>query len=369
MSGASRQERTLVEDAAAWAVRLDDGALSFEERQALADWLRASPQHVKELLATCAVMMAAGEIDPEKRLSIEALIADARDRVTPLPGAAQGGPAPPVGEKPTPPGRRRNVAVMAGAAAILLSVTSGALLVGRHFMDGASSVAPTLAYATRTGEQRSLTLDDGSIIHLNTESDVRIRYDDQERGIDLFRGEALFEVARDPARPFRVRAGDTVAEALGTTFNVYRRDAETTVAVIEGKVAIQRLGETAAAAQSDPVVGQPRPRRVTLTGGELARVREDQAVLTAPIESVEAVTSWRARQLRFSNTPLSEIAAQFNRYNRVKLRIEGAELAAFELSANFDADDPESLVELLETAFPVAAEHSREEIVLRGRAP
>ena len=98
-------------------------------------------------------------------------------------------------------------------------------------------------------------------------------------------------------------------------------------------------------------------------------MREDQAVLTAPIESVEAVTSWRARQLRFSNTPLSEIAAQFNRYNRVKLRIEGAELAAFELSANFDADDPQSLVELLETAFPVAAEHSREEIVLRRRAP
>ena len=63
------------------------------------------------------------------------------------------------------------------------------------------------------------------------------------------------------------------------------------------------------------------------------------------------------------------IAAQFNRYNRVKLRIEGAELAAFELSANFDADDPQSLVELLETAFPVAAEHRREEIVLRGRAP
>lgn len=367
MSGASRQERTLVEDAAAWAVRLDEGALSFEERQALADWLRASPQHVKELLATCAVMMAAGEIDPEKRLSIEALIADARDRVTPLPGAAQDRPAP--AEKTPTPGRRRNVAVMAGAAAILLSVTSGALLVGRHFMDGASSVAPTLAYATRTGEQRSLTLDDGSIIHLNTESDVRIRYGDRERGIDLFRGEALFEVARDPARPFRVRAGDTVAEALGTTFNVYRRDAETTVAVIEGKVAVRRLGETTPAVRSDPVAGQPRPRRVTLTGGELARVREDQAVLTAPIESVEAVTSWRARQLRFSNTPLSEIAAQFNRYNRVKLRIEGAELAAFELSANFDADDPQSLVELLETAFPVAAEHSREEIVLRGRAP
>ena len=366
MSGASRQERTLVEDAAAWAVRLDDGALSFEERQALADWLRASPQHVKELLATCAVMMAAGEIDPEKRLSIEALIADAQDRVTPLPGTADGGPAP--AEKTPTPGRRRNVAVLAGAAAILLSVTSGALLVGRHFMDGASSVEPTLAYATRTGEQRSLTLDDGSIIHLNTESDVRIRYGEQERGIDLFRGEALFEVARDPARPFRVRAGDTVAEALGTTFNVYLRDAETTVAVIEGKVAVRRLGETTPA-QSDPVAGQPRPRRVTLSGGELARVREDQAVLTAPIESVEAVTSWRARQLRFSNTPLSEIAAQFNRYNRVKLRIEGAELAAFELSANFDADDPQSLVELLETAFPVAAEHSREEIVLRRRAP
>ena len=258
---------------------------------------------------------------------------------------------------------------MAGAAAILLSVTSGALLVGRHFMTGASSVEPTLAYATRTGEQRSLTLDDGSIIHLNTESDVRIRYGDQERGIDLFRGEALFEVARDPARPFRVRAGDTVAEALGTTFNVYLRDAETTVAVIEGKVAVQRLGDRTPAVRSDPVIGQPRPRRVTLSGGELARVREDQAVLTAPIESVEAITSWRARQLRFSNTPLSEIAAQFNRYNRVKLRIEGAELAAFELSANFDADDPQSLVELLETAFPVAAEHSREEIVLRRRAP
>jgi len=95
-------------------------------------------------------------------------------------------------------------------------------------------------------------LTDGSVIHVNTQSEVAIRFTENLRTVELFRGEALFEVVHNPNRPFRVVAGDTVTEAIGTTFNVYKTKTQTTIAVIEGKVAVDSRHCT---------VGRNRPGR------------------------------------------------------------------------------------------------------------
>ena len=95
-------------------------------------------------------------------------------------------------------------------------------------------------HMTSLGEQRTLALEDGSLIHLNTQSEVRIAYTDTERRVDLIKGEALFDIETEPERPFKVNAGDTVAEALGTVFNVRLLRDSAVVSVVEGKVRVDQ---------------------------------------------------------------------------------------------------------------------------------
>src|SRR5262249_31967908 len=107
-----------------------------------------------------------------------------------------------------------------------------AILTGWMLADDAQT------YRTGVGEQRRVELADGSVVHLNSKSRVRVIYSDRARDFRLLEGEALFKVGHDAARPFRVRAGDNLIRALGTQFNVLRRPSGTTVQVIEGAVQV-----------------------------------------------------------------------------------------------------------------------------------
>src|SRR5262249_28353313 len=105
----------------------------------------------------------------------------------------------------------------------------------------------TERFNTPVGELREIQLADGSIVNLNAQSEVVVQFTRSERDIRLARGEAMFKVARDPARPFRVRTTNAIVEAVGTQFNVNARpDGTTTVAVLEGKVKL--AGDNAQAA-------------------------------------------------------------------------------------------------------------------------
>jgi transmembrane sensor len=184
-------------------------------------------------------------------------------------------------------------------------------------------------YSTATGEQRTLKLEDGSIIYLNTRSSVRVSYSSNARDINLQTGEALFSVAHDPARPFRVFAGDIVVRAVGTQFNVLRRPDETRVALVEGKVRVSTSPETLAGTSADA------PGSIQLSAGEQATVLSDGKVHTH-VADPESSTAWRQRRLVFRDTELSEIAAEFNRYNRrPRFRVVGEAVAQRRLYWNF----------------------------------
>jgi transmembrane sensor len=183
------------------------------------------------------------------------------------------------------------------------------------------------SYRTDLGEQRTVHLNDGSVLQLNTRSRVRVAFNKRAREIDL-EGEALFAVAPDTQRPFVVRTHDATVRAIGTEFNVYEQEGSTRVTVLEGRVEV-----------SASSFGQP----FELGSGEAARVTRD-TTHKEPNANVKAATAWQSRTLVFERARLADVAHEFNRYNRMQFRIDAALGDSSRLSGTFDARHPESLV-------------------------
>ena len=352
--------RQITDEAAQWAVALDAGALSAAQRRDLAGWLLASPQHVRELLLAASLLDAVGEVAADA-LPIDALLADTAPEIIPLLGQAGGGAV-----RTRRQGRHPALWMggIAAAAVVALALSVAPSLFGDD--------RATIAFETRLGEQRRMTLDDGSVVHVNTQSAVRVRYAHDRRTVELVRGEALFDVAHDPARPFRVIAGEMVTEAIGTTFNVYRDGDSISVAVIAGKVAvatendvIERLIEPAGDGRADtaPGVARAEDGRLVLSAGQ----RADLALATRSMDiapaKVRAVQSWRLGQLVFERETLDRIAAQFNRYNRTRIEIADPRVAGMQVSGVFDTDDPDSLIAALDLLGGVAVDRSDPSVI------
>jgi transmembrane sensor len=243
-----------------------------------------------------------------------------------------------------------------GAAALLLIVAGSAWLL----------LTGPQVYKTKFGEQRSVLLDDGSRVTLNTASKIEVALRKDRRFIRLRQGEALFEVAHDASRPFDVHAGTTVLRAVGTQFNVDMRRTQTTVTVLEGRVAVvPESGAAGVGSVESPSVPSnvtddrdstknsishqaPAPR------GALILAAAERVVITssgpsAPqhVTNLAEATSWTQRQLVFDNRPLSEVAEEFNRYNRSRIVIESDELRAQQVTGVFQSDDPASFLSFL----------------------
>ena len=252
-------------------------------------------------------------------------------------------PAPPVNSTRTrrPPYLRPILAV----AAVCVVIAGGALL--QHFLRSVISTA--------VGEQRTLNLDDGTRVELNTDSHLYVKYDHDTRTVVLDSGEAYFQVAREQ-RPFVVIAGDRRILALGTAFTVRRdetADDPLTVTLIEGRIAVAPVENrmtTAATPTSDEVK--------VLKPGERLRVRKHVTpTLDAP--SMDKATGWMRGQLIFDHTPLREAAAEFNRYSTLKITVASTEAATIPVGGIFRISDSKSF------ARAVAETHNLR-LTLRG---
>jgi transmembrane sensor len=212
---------------------------------------------------------------------------------------------------------------------------------------------------TSVGEQRSVTLADGSVVFLNTNSELKLHWTKHERRIDLLRGEARFQVAKNPARPFVVATQEATVRAVGTVFNIRKAEAITQVAVLEGRVevnAIPRELEENAYPTRD--AGQPAAQMMPdllLAAGQRAAVtrRGVEANVGPPIERVAA---WTERRLVFRGEALSAVVAEFNRYRLQALVVDDPSLAVIRINGVFDLDDPASLVTYLRNFESVRVE-------------
>ena len=337
--------------AAAWLARRDGGRWRAGDEAALQRWLDADAAHRVAFLRLQAVWRESGRLQalgagwqdagPPARGHWQAPPASRREQM--LQALAQRAPA-------TRPARRR-FARVAGAA-----VLAGCALVAAWGWRSQLRV-DAASYRTALGEVRTLPLADGSRATLASASAIEVRLSRRERDVALAAGEAIFEVAKDPGRPFAVSAQGYRAVAVGTRFSVRRDAGELRVVVTEGTVRLDA-----------PSTGVGTKPSVLLPAGSVALVRGNGLLVRSlPLADAQRLLDWRNGLLAFRDAPLREVVAEFNRYNARQLVVADADAGALRVGGSFRWDNQEGFVRLLEAGFPVRAEVGADRIVLHSR--
>jgi transmembrane sensor len=326
------------EQAAQWVVQFQEDH-SEASKLEFWEWARQSPLHIKEFLAASEELERLGmlvQLPAGKKLDVARLLDLNATNVVSMDDSA-----------PVPARRGARLNVWTGGA-IACGMAVLALVLSMAVGDPWSKT-----YTTSVGDQRTVKLPDGSVIHLNADSELAVRYSDAHRKIRLARGEALFTVAHDASRPFDVDAGSGVIRALGTQFNVYRRDHGATVSVVEGTVQISSVLATT------PVIAN---------AGDQVEVPESEPIIrqTIPVE-VEQALAWRERRLKFRDRSLQDVAKEFNRYNTRQIIVPDVRAQQKLLNGVFDADQPEALVKFLKLDPMLSVEKSDDGFVVRSR--
>jgi transmembrane sensor len=243
---------------------------------------------------------------------------------------------------------------MIAASAAVVGMTWFGLETFWPIMRGArqESVAE-LRMSTGHGEQRSLRLTDNTIVHLNTDSTVIIRYSDFERVVTLQRGEADFEVVHDPRRAFRVVAGSVQVIDVGTKFDVHVGRDTTVVTVVEGDVAVSSVSDGRGAI---PIGAN---HQITVIDGSWPPAK--------PIAvDAQRTTAWIHRQIVFNHASLDKVATEFNQYALKPIVIVTPGLQKLEISGIFNIDNTAAFIAFLRSLDSVRVEETETQIRVSG---
>jgi transmembrane sensor len=335
MSATDKVRATIAEEAAEWFVANRDGVLDSVQRASFAEWLKTSPVHVEEYLGVALVAQDLRQA-AEPGVSVEELVAEARSA-----GDTKVRPITTDGARfvERAPGFRWR---FAAAGAVMLAAAAVA------FLWWSRDYAPVIRYVTRHGEQLTQRLSDNSVLRLDTDTAVTVRYSRAQRRVEVSRGQVLFEVAHEAGRPFRVVARPAEVVDVGTRFDVYLQHDSTLVTVLEGQVtvALAMASNNASAAS----------HAVAMHAGEQIRVSDGTLPSKATPADTQRNTAWLRRQIIFEQEPLETVAAEFNRYSATTIEIETPSLRALAISGTFSADDTESFVAFLKSLDGVRVE-------------
>lgn len=309
----SRATDLVREQAIAWLVRLRSGPTDRECAEFL-DWYSADARHAN---------------------TYDALL-DSWDE-TGL--AAQN----PIGERSPAATLQRRTRVAAAAAAVLVLLVAGTLAMN-GFVHRDTTTRAMLA--SRVGEIRTIALEDGSRVTLDTDSIVSVRYDRGQRRLELQRGRARFAVAHGAERPFIVAAGSSEVVAHGTVFDVDRRPDRIVVALLEGSVEVRR---NAPSTGSGPTMLAPG-QQVTI-GGSAAPARP---TMIRPPEA-----RWPSGMLSFQDAPLAEVVASANRYSSTQIIIADPAAGQHRFTGTFKPGEPSRLAETIGSMFRLRVDRDR----------
>jgi len=311
------------QEAAHWAVRVAVRTLTAEERSELDRWFEADPRHRGALLRACAAWTDL-------------------DRMAALNGSGTERPTePPASE--TARGRRWFLA--AGISGLAIAGTAG-WWAWRSRGD---------VYVSGVGEFRRVTLPDGSSMLLNTASRAAVHFSESAREVTLLEGEGLFEVTKDSARAFIVRAGAVSVRAVGTAFAVRALNERVDVTVAEGVVEVA----------DSSALSQPQ----TVSANEEASITGSQGVKVERIThaQVERHLAWRDGMLSFDGERLSEAVEEINRHNHLKILIDDPALAARPVVGIFRSNDTEGFAQTVAAALGAQSIAGDDAIHLRSR--
>lgn len=323
------------EEAAEWLARRDRG-LSPEERAEMREWARdPANQQVLLDMARCWHGMDSMSVLAE---------------LFPLGTAADA-------QRPRPA-----LPLTAIAAAAVFVVAIGAVfLAGRRAPDVSSAPQAAQAnpaqeygrYSTPIGESLTVRPRDGSVITLNTGSALTVQYSEKARDVFLERGEANFDVAHDPSRPFNVHVGERVLQAVGTAFNVRVLAPDNIeLTVTEGKVKVL----AAHAATTPDVAGEAalEPVQTTVAAHEIVTMRSDgQFIRTADPAEIDARLAWQRGMLIFKGEPLEFVLSEIDRYTETEFVLADEQLRTVRVGGYFRTGDIEGLLEALRMNFGI----------------
>ncbi|MGO1070949.1 FecR family protein [Lysobacter sp. CA199] len=360
------ESRQIEQAAAEWLVRRDGGDWSAQAQSQLDAWLTQSTAH---RVAFVRLSAAWDESDRLKALAAGTTAGEAPARAqwasSPFAGPAEArteqaqdshGEAMPARADalvfaPRARARRRHGArYVAVAAAVLVAVS----LWWGWWQYGAVEHA---SYRTAMGATDTVPMADGSRATLSSDSSIDVALSRGQRRVELRRGEAFFDVTKDPRRPFAVEAGGRRVVAVGTHFSVRRDGGELRVVVTEGTVRLE----------SQPIGGHDQPTTLLPAGSIALAGPNGVLVRSVSVEEAERYVDWRNGYLVFRDTPLAVAAAEFNRYNARKLVIGDAAAGQLRVGGNFRWSNAEVFVGLLEQAMPVRVERLEDRIVLHSR--
>lgn len=346
-------QTAIEEEAGAWLIKLDgDTVPSTEELASLREWLGRSPVHREQL----------------------GRLADFWDKLNVLTELAV-----PLGH----PDSRANQGFIAGIRQAVPSIRLAGLVAAVIVIGVATSLwlrpDPFLSsnglYATTVGQQQSTTLADGSVVLLNTNTQMKVDYDNEYRNIRLLQGEAHFTVAKNALRPFRVYAGDRRVQAVGTAFSVYLKNDSIDVTVTEGEVVLasvsragsERLPQFESSLREDQSSGSSAvldsgyvESLGTIKAGESANIHSapdaSAARIIDDVETIEAPEmvkrlSWREGMLIFTGEPLVLVVDEISRYTTVSIEITDPVVRATRIGGQFPIGETDAMFDVLEANF------------------
>lgn len=330
--------------AAQWIARIDRG-LTSEEQDQYIEWLTEDERHRQ---AMANYQWAWGEID--RLAGVQSIHHDKID-----PDIL----APKTEIEPKPKTRRKLIvwfATVPLAAVLALTV----YLVRLESGSSEPEFEPALELMARIEQQ---SLEDGTKVYINRGSSVEIAYTSSERRVYLTKGEANFEVAKDPTLPFIVNVAGVDVRAVGTIFSVKLSDDSVDVIVTEGKVNVKPVASVFS--PEEPVVDS------FLEIGQRAKVRLDSdypmvEVQTLSQPEIENATRWHPRFLDFESATLREIIDEFNNSNPIQVKIGDPALETFLITSTFWSDNVEGFVRLMESTFGVEAEWGSDREIILG---
>lgn len=340
-----------------WLLHRDRNG-SERDRDAFLSWLRESPAHVHAYLSIAASdswLNKGARAWPEtiEQLVTRATASTEADAVRIYPDQATNAGRR-VDRSPTP----------FGLAGVIGAVVAAILLGGWLLLAGERMRLPRI-YETAHAQQGSWPLPDGSILHLDSDSRAVLHFSGRERVVVLEHGRAMFQVAHDPGRRFRVDAGDAQIVAVGTEFDVDRNSTDIHIVVLEGQVAVVRDVLEAQNLQTLPL-----SRATPVKAGQQVEVDSSHVSAPSPAD-VRHSGAWLQREIVFDNLPLAQVVADFNRYSQKPIEIADEHLKHVRISGVFGADDVGSFLTFLRglDGVQVVEDTSHIRVYERPRAP
>lgn len=332
-----------------WIARLNSDLCREQDRQQFTHWLAQSPAHLQAFDQQLDLFQLLGALDGLS--SSERRVSQRREPIEISPAANDSNP------------ERRKTSDRRGQAAVTGAVGSQpmwkllsswapficASVVVMAFFWPAAPTADRLHYSTGAGEVRTLKLSDGTQVRLNTRSALSINFSGHQRQLTLTRGEAYFDVAKDPQRPFIVDLGDTSVTAVGTAFNIYRREHNSQVHLTEGVISV-------AAAKVSEAKEITAGQRFELSPAGISKLTRD---------SVQP--DWLDGNLDFDNTPLKVAVNELNRHLRQPVQLDmSGEQRLQPVSGHFASGEAEATLRAIALSLNLTIERNNGQLTLRA---